>query len=58
MGRPPLNVVATNVRLAPETLEQIDKIVGPGKRAAFIRKAVERMLEAAEISTDPDKFLR
>lgn len=58
MGRPPLNVVSTNVRLTPETLERIDKIVGPGKRAAFIRKAVERMLEAAEISTNPEKFLR
>ncbi len=58
MGRPPLNLVATNVRLPPETLERIDKLVGPGKRAAFIRKAVERMLEAAEISANPDKFLR
>lgn len=35
----------TAVRLAPETLERIDAICGPGKRAAFIRDAVERELK-------------
>lgn len=58
MGRPPLNVVATNVRLDPETLERIDKIAGPGRRAAFIRKAVEHYLKIADEVLDPKKLLR
>jgi len=58
MGRPPQHMKEIKVQFPAETLERIDKLVGPGKRAAFIRKAVERMLEAAEISANPDKFLR
>jgi hypothetical protein len=43
MGRPPIGKF-TAVRLSPEMLARIDEIVGPGKRAAFIRDAVEREL--------------
>lgn len=44
MGRPPIGKF-TAVRLSPEMLARIDALVGPGKRAAFIREAVERELE-------------
>lgn len=43
MGRPAIGK-AMIVRLAPEALEQIDALAGPGRRAAFIRDAVEREL--------------
>lgn len=45
MGRPPMGVKYTAIRLSPETLVRIDAIVGPGKRSEFIREAVERELE-------------
>jgi len=44
MGRPPIGKF-TAVRLPPEMLERMDALVGPGKRAQFIREAVERELE-------------
>ncbi|WP_143004924.1 hypothetical protein [Novosphingobium aromaticivorans] len=48
MGRPPLGVVATVVRLSPDLLARIDALAGPGKRADFIRKAVEAELARRE----------
>lgn len=48
MGRPPLKVKPTVVRLSPEDLERIDALEGPGKRAKFIRDAVSRELERRE----------
>ncbi|MGE8135688.1 hypothetical protein ACQKO5_18945 [Novosphingobium subterraneum] len=48
MGRPPLGVVTTVVRLSPEMLARIDALAGPGKRADFIRKAVEAELARRE----------
>ena len=44
MGRPPLNLIRVPVRLSPDALAQIDKLVGTYGRAAFIREAVEREL--------------
>ncbi|WP_291728765.1 hypothetical protein [Leisingera sp. F5] len=44
MGRPPLKVKPTVVRLAPEDLERIDALEGPNKRAKFIREAVKEKL--------------
>lgn len=44
MGRPPIGKF-TAVRLSPEMLERIDALAGPGKRAQFIRDAVERELQ-------------
>lgn len=44
MGRPPIGKF-TAVRLPPETLARIDALVDPGKRAEFIREAVERELK-------------
>jgi hypothetical protein len=43
MGRPPIGKF-TAVRLSAETLARIDALVEAGKRAEFIREAVEREL--------------
>lgn len=48
MGRPPLGVKETKVRLTPEQIERIEKIAGPGRMAAFIREAIERELTRRE----------
>lgn len=51
MGRPPIGKF-TAVRLPPEMLDRIDAITGPGKRAAFIREAVESELAKREKGKD------
>lgn len=48
MGRPPLNVKETKVRLTLETRDRIEAIVGPNRMAAFIREAVENELARRE----------
>ena len=48
MGRPPLNVVETKVRLPAGTGERIDALIGKNKRAEFIREAVEAELKRRE----------
>ena len=48
MGRPPLNMKATNVRFPADMLARIDALVGEKQRAIFIREAVERELERVE----------
>ncbi|PTM92853.1 hypothetical protein C7449_107267 [Mycoplana dimorpha] len=48
MGRPPLNVKATVVRLPASVPDRIDALVGKQKRAKFIRDAVLRELELRE----------
>ena len=48
MGRPPLKVKSTVVRLPEGLGERIDKLVGPKRRAAFIREIVEREVERLE----------
>jgi len=45
MGRPPLGVKPTLVRLPKGTAEHIDALVGKNRRAEFIRNAVEKELE-------------
>lgn len=47
MGRPPIGKY-TAVRLAESVLARIDAIVGKGRRAAFIREAVDRELARRE----------
>lgn len=47
MGRPAIGKF-TAVRLAEGVIARIDALVGKGKRAAFIREAVERELERRE----------
>ncbi|WOF44734.1 hypothetical protein KNJ79_07465 [Sphingopyxis indica] len=48
MGRPPLNVKSTNVRLPEGLGERIDKLVGRQRRAAFIREVLEREVKRLE----------
>lgn len=48
MGRPPLNVKETKVRLTDEQRQRIEALVGPNRMAAFIREAIERELERRE----------
>lgn len=48
MGRPPLNVKPTVVRLELRVLERIDELLGPNKRAQFIRDAVDREIKRLE----------
>lgn len=46
MGRRPLGIISTTVRLPKTVLEKIDALRGPGRRAEFIRQAVEEALES------------
>ena len=46
-GRRPIGRF-TAVRLSDEMLDRIDAFAGPGKRAAFIREAIEQELERRE----------
>lgn len=50
MGRPPLMMLRTHISFPPETLDRIDKIVGPKGRAPFIRKAVDQLLDSVEMT--------
>lgn len=48
MGRPPLNVTPTQIRLSEKTKERIDALIGSGSRAEFIRDAIDRELTRRE----------
>jgi predicted DNA-binding protein len=48
MGRPPLNVKPTVVRLPVEQVERIEALVGKNRMAEFIREAIERELKRRE----------
>jgi predicted DNA-binding protein len=48
MGRPPLNLDKTVIRLSAETRARIEALVGKRGMAAFIREAVERELMRRE----------
>lgn len=50
MGRPPLGVKSTVVRLPQGLGERIDALVGKQKRASFIREAVEKEVTRLEKS--------
>lgn len=50
MGRPPLMMLRTHISFPPETLDRIDRIVGEKGRAAFIRKAVDQLLDSVELT--------
>jgi predicted DNA-binding protein len=52
MGRPPLGVKATTVRLPNEVVERIKALVGKHRVASFIREAVENELKRRESSPD------
>ncbi|KQW50600.1 hypothetical protein ASD02_11885 [Ensifer sp. Root1252] len=48
MGRPPLNVKETKIRLSPATKERIKALVGNYGIAAFVREAIENELARRE----------
>lgn len=48
MGRPPLNVKETKVRLTDEQRQRIEALVGPNRMAVFIREAIDNELERRE----------
>lgn len=48
MGRPPLNVKSTNVRISEEAMRRIEALVGARGMAAFIREAIEEKLARDE----------
>lgn len=50
MGRPPLGVKETKVRLTPEQIARIEALVGKNRMAAFIREAIEAELKRRERS--------
>ena len=52
MGRPPMNVKPTIVRLTQEALDRIEKVAGPNQRAAFIRDAVDNELNRRESESE------
>lgn len=48
MGRPPLGVKTTVVRLPDGLAERIDHLMGPNQRAKFIRDVVEKEVQRLE----------
>lgn len=48
MGRPPLHVKETKVRLTDEQRARIEALAGPNRMAAFIREAVDNEIERQE----------
>ncbi len=53
MGRPPLNVKETKVRLTDEQRVRIETLVGGRGMAQFIREAIDRELDRRE--SDPTR---
>lgn len=48
MGRPPLGMKPTTIRLSNDTLRRIESLVGNRRIALFIREAVENELQRRE----------
>lgn len=44
MGRPPLNVKETKVRLTDEQRERIEALAGPNRMSIWIREAIDEKL--------------
>lgn len=53
MGRPPLGMKPTTVRLSAETISRIEALVGNRRVALFIREAVENELQRRENPEPP-----
>jgi len=54
MGRPPLNLKTTLVRLSAETIARIEAVAGKGRMSQFLREAAEAELLRRE-GGDGDK---
>lgn len=48
MGRPPLGMKPTTIRLSADTIRRIETLVGNRRLALFIREAVENELQRRE----------
>ena len=48
MGRPPLGMKPTTIRLSVDTIRRIEAVVGNRRLALFIREAVENELQRRE----------
>lgn len=48
MGRPPLGVRATTIRLSVAVLARIEVLIGPNRLAKFVRDAVNEKLDRDE----------
>ena len=48
MGRPPLGMKPTTVRLPVETIQRIEALMGNRRLAVFIREAIENELQRRE----------
>ena len=48
MGRPPLGMKPTTIRLTTDTIRRIEALVGNRRLALFIREAVENELQRRE----------
>lgn len=55
MGRPPLNMQATKIRLSQETKKRITDLVGRYRIASFIREAIENELARREEEIKKEK---
>lgn len=53
MGRPPLGMKPTTVRLSAETISRIEALVGNRRVALFVREAVENELQRRENPEPP-----
>jgi hypothetical protein len=50
MGRPPLGMKPTTIRLSTDTIRRIEALVGNRRLAVFIREAVENELQRRDES--------
>ncbi|WP_251008073.1 hypothetical protein [Sphingobium sp. BHU LFT2] len=55
MGRPPLGMKPTTVRLSADTITRIEALVGNRRLALFVREAVENELRRRENPSSSDK---
>lgn len=53
MGRPPLGMKPTTIRLSADTVRRIEALVGNRRLALFIREAVESELQRRENPEPP-----
>lgn len=54
MGRPPLGMKPTTIRLPVETIRRIEALVGNRRLASFIREAIDRELQRRETRDGKD----
>jgi predicted DNA-binding protein len=51
MGRPPLNLKTTVIRLSAETIARIEAVAGKNRMSQFMREAAEAELARREAET-------